>query len=160
MCAAGRRRFAGRGKFGKAHAVERGFVDLIGGGVVMAGQHRAVATGFGHGTFLMRRAIFCLHLLEVGHVFGKVGIVHAALFRDIGLERGQVAELALAGGVIHQADDADAILGAEGGHFLEQGFRTDLGAQVQEMADLEQSFGTGGQQFVRQLAGIFTVTGF
>ena len=50
---------------------------------------------------------------------------------------GDVGELALAGGVVHQADDADAVVRAEFGELLLQRLRADLGAQVQAVADAQ-----------------------
>ena len=59
--------------------------------------------------------------------------------------------------MVHQADDPDPVVGPERGEFIQKGFRTDLGAKVQEVADLEHALGTGGQQFVGQFAGVVDV---
>ena len=69
-----------------------------------------------------------------------------------------VAELPFAGRVVHQADDADAVLGAELVQLVDQGFRADLGAQVQEMADPQGALGAQPEDLVGQRPGIFAVS--
>ena len=95
--------------------------------------------------------------LLVGDMVQELGIRQALLAADIVAQLADVAELAFAGGVVHQADDADAVPGAELGHLLGQGLGTDLGAQVQEMADPQRPLGAQAQDLVGQGAGIFAV---
>ena len=70
-----------------------------------------------------------------------------------------IAELSLAWRVIHQADNPDTVLGAEFVELFDQGFRTDLGAQMQAVADLQRAFVSQAHDFMRKGAGIFAVTG-
>ena len=42
-------------------------------------------------------------------MLGKLRIVHSAFLGGIGLKRGQITELALTGGVVHQADNTDPV---------------------------------------------------
>lgn len=69
----------------------------------------------------------------------KGGVTHAAFLGNIGFQRIEIAKLALSWRMIHQADDTDAVLGSKGGQFIQQRFRTDLGAQVQVVAGFENS---------------------
>ena len=71
----------------------------------------------------------------------------------------QIAKLALAGRMVHQADDPDAILRAKLSQFGDQGFRTYLGAQVQKMVDPQGARFADGQNLIRQKPRIFAVTG-
>ena len=97
----------------------------------MAGQHRAIAARGGDGRRLMRRAHPVAKLLLRRDMAHELVRRIAVLAHDIVLELGHVAELPLAGRVVHQADDADAVVGAELVQFLDQRFRTHLGPQVQ-----------------------------
>ena len=87
----------------------------------------------------------------------KPGLGEAVLAADVVAQCGQVAELPLARGVVHQADDADLIGRAEPGHLGDRRFRTDLGAQVQEMADPERALCPQGQDVVGRGTGIFAM---
>ena len=62
---------------------------------------------------------------------------HAVAALGVGAQRRELGELALAGGVVHQADDADAVALGELGQLLGQGLGADLGAQVQPVADAQ-----------------------
>ena len=68
--------------------------------------------------------------------------------------------MTLSGCVVHQADNANAIFGAKCCQFLKQGLRANLSAQMQEVTDLEHALRTGGQELVREFAGIVDVAAF
>ena len=133
---------------------------MIAGCVIMAGKDSTQPLGLQNGTHLVLVAKLRLQPFQVRHMFSEVIVIHATLLSDIGAQGGQVAELALAGGVIHQADDPDTVIGRETGQFFEQGFRTNLCAQVQEVADLEHTLRAGRQKFVGDRARIIYVAPF
>lgn len=75
-------------------------------------------------------------------LFGEVVLAH-----DIGLHLVDVAELPLARGVVHQADDSNPVFRSEFRKLFCQRFRADFGAQVQKVADLEHALGPQGEHF-------------
>ena len=130
---------------------------MLSRGVIMAAQHRAIALGLGHSPGFVALAVLGLQLFQPCDVFDKLIIRHAALLGDIGLELIQAGELPLTWRVIHQADDAHAVLWPELRHFLQQRLRADLGPQMQEMADLEVPRSAHLQQLIRQYAGVWNI---
>ena len=147
----------GRWEFGEMRAVAGRGGDLRRGRVVMAGQHGAKTARLGHGGGLMQRAEPVAQRAQTGDMVGKARVIKAVLAADVILQLRQVAKLPLTRGVVHQADDADAVIGAELGQFGYQRFRTDLGPQVQKMADPQRAPGPQIQDLIRQRAGIFAV---
>ena len=87
-------------------------------------------------------------------------VIHTALFRNIGLKRAQVAELALIRRVIHKTNNAHTIFWAKAGQFFEQRLGTNLCAKVDKVTDFEHALSARGQQFIRDRSGIFTIASF
>ena len=75
---------------------------------------------------------------QAGDVRLELVLVHRRGGWRVGAQLGDVGELPLTGRVVHEAEDADAVLGAELGELLDQGLRADLGAQVQPVADAQR----------------------
>ena len=124
-------------ELGEAGAVGGGGRDLGRGGVVVAGERGAEAAGLGDGGGLVAGAVPRLQVLEHGDVGLELGLGHGAAAGGVVAQLVDVGELALARGVVHQADDADAVVGREGGELVLEGLGADLGAQVQAVADAQ-----------------------
>ncbi len=146
-----------RGKFGKANAVDGRGCHLFRSRIVMARKNGAKSACLDDGPGFVFCAVLFLKAFQRLDMFFEFRIVHAAFFGDIGLQRRQIAELALTRGVIHQADDANPIFWSKGGQFIQQRLRACLGPQVQEMTDLEHACRARRQQFVGQFACIIDI---
>ena len=85
------------------------------------------------------------------------GGIKAVFAAHVSLEFRQIAELSLTRRVIHHRDDANAILWAEFGQLFGQCFRTDLGPQVDVVADPQGSGGAHRQNGIDHAARISLV---
>ena len=109
------------------------------GGVVVARDHGAAPAGQGHGRGLVARPEPGLEALQMRGV-GSIRLrPHALAVAQVALEGGGVAELALAGGVVHQADDPHAVLRPVERELVLQRLRADLGAQVEVVVEPERA---------------------
>ena len=122
--------------------------------VVMAGQDCAQTLGRGHSCRLMGGAhLFTQGLARcdmfVEHCLRKAMLAHhiSAILPDIG-------ELALAGRMVHQAHDAHTVIWAELIQLRDQGFRANLGAQMDMVADLQRTRRPHDQKHIGQIARI------
>ena len=104
-------------------------------------------------TFSGRR-IFISEVNEPGDMFGEFGIAQLVFALHILRQFRDVAELALAGGVIHQADQPHPVLGPEFRELVQQGLAANLGAQVDMMADPHPPRRDQRIQFIRQRTGM------
>ena len=80
--------------------------------------------------------------LQVDHprdVRRELGLGHRPAAGGVVAQLVDVGELPLAGRVVHQADDADVVLGAEVGELVLERLGADLGAQVQQVADAQRA---------------------
>ena len=130
---------------------------MLGRGVVMAGQRRPQTARGGHRPRLMRRAVPGLQRLFLRDMGQEFRLAQPVFLAHIVAQLREVAKLPRPGGVIHQADNAHPILGAEFRQLIEQRFRTDLGAQMQVMRDPEPVARPHLQDFIGQSPGIFAI---
>ena len=98
-----------------------------------------------------------LQPMQEGDVIAKILTGQTVLAADVILELLHIAELPLARRVIHQANDADFVVGAKLGQFFHQRFRTDLGPQVDMVADRQRPAVAHRQDFIGHVAGVFPV---
>ena len=159
MGAAGGGSFERGGKLSEVDTVGGTCRYLICGRVVVAGKDSAEAAGLGHDSRLMGIAQPVADVHLGGYVVHPIGFRQTVLPSIVVLQLGNVPELTLAGGVVHQTDDADLVFRPELGQFLHQRLGTDLGAQVQKMADLQGPLATKIKDFVRQCPRIFAAAG-
>lgn len=141
-------------KFGQPDAMPAGSRNVLGRGIVVAGQNRADLVREGHYSSLVLRAVSRRDFQKFRKILADLLVAHLDLAAQICLQRGGVAKLALTGGMVHHADKADTVILAEIRQFLQQGLRTDFGAQVQEMADLQRLFVSLRDQFAGKLSGV------
>ncbi len=87
----------------------------------------------------------------------ELGLADAVLAHDIFAQLGQVAELPLAGGVVHQADDADPVLGPNLSSSSTRVSEQTSARRCRYVADLQRPFRAEAQDFVGQDARIFAV---
>ncbi|WP_108257683.1 ferredoxin reductase domain-containing protein [Mangrovicoccus ximenensis] len=85
--------------------------------------------------------------------------VEPHVFLGPDLEFLRISELPLPRRVVHQADQPHAVGRAEAVELRQQRLGRDLGAQMQEMADLQRARIVHRQDLVAELAGIFAVSG-
>ena len=149
-----------RRELGQLNAVAGRGRDVLDRGVIVTGQHRAKPAGLGHRRGLMVIAKPRAQIHQVRHMHLEIGGGHVLFAHDILGQLVQIAELTLTGGVVHQADDADAVLGAELFQLGDQGLGTHLGAQVQIVADPQGPFVAQRPELGRQLSRIGAVVAF
>ena len=160
--AAGRRRLGGGRELGDPRPVAGRGRHLRRGRVVVAGERRAEPPRRRDRRRLVPRAVArARSAASRRDVRLELRLGHARGGRSHSRELGDVGELPLARGVVHQADDADPVLGAELGELLDQRLRAGLGAQVQPVADAQRCrracsrlISRGERPGVRAVAGL------
>ena len=125
----------------------------------MAGQHRPQPLRHRDRRRLVLGAEALLQIGQAADVVGERLVRHAVLALHVFRQLGDVAELALAGGVVHQADQLDPVARVELVQLGHQRLRTDLGAQVDVVADPKRVGRDHGQDFRREGAGVAGVFG-
>jgi hypothetical protein len=98
----------------------------------MAGQHRAeTLRGIDGGAF-MGVAHPVAQGLTRFHMLGEGRLGHAVLAHHVGAVLTDIGELPLPRRVVHQADDADAVIGPELRQLVDQRVGADLGPQMDD----------------------------
>ena len=103
----------------------------------MAGKNRTGIGGELHGGIPVPLSVARLKRFHPGAMVLKLRVRHAVLALKILHELFHVAKLALAGRMVHQADNSDPLRLAETVELIGQRFRTDLGAKMDMVVDLQ-----------------------
>ena len=140
---AGRARGSGSvyrgGKFRDGDAFLAGLLDMRNLGVVMAGQRQLACVAGGNNRCPVRDRITLLMCGESGNQSFVRRVIEAAVTLGVAPVFGEVAPLALAGRVVHQADQLhQSIVSVLLKHRHDIGCR-DFAAKVQQMLDPQQA---------------------
>ncbi len=130
----GSRGIRGGRKFGDCHAVRDRLCHVIGGGVVVARQRHVVCMGEIDDGAMVARAALRLQLQPAHEQHVELRVGHAAVLATVVVpEFLSIAELALAGRVIHQRGEPHVVAADQGAGLVHHARHRDLAAQMQEM---------------------------
>ena len=143
-----------RRELGQTDAKPGAFLDMRARGVVVAGHDGPHLARQPHGGGLVRGAVTVADRGQLGDMGVELRVRDAVFPLLVFLQLRQIAELAIARRVVHQADKADAVIVAECGQFGLHRFGTDLGAQMDKMADPRLVRGGQRVDFLDQRQGV------
>jgi hypothetical protein len=110
---------------------------MLGRRVIMARHDRPEPAGGSDGKVAVTRADTRPERLEFRDVRGEGVVRHAVALQREAPQRGELPELPLSRRMVHQAEDADPVLGTELVQLLPERLGADLGAQVQPVANAQ-----------------------